>query len=88
MDDRRLVDVRKFFGAEPLSARAASELPFATSPQIPHPGGLTARRDEVPRSSMVERVDRDGSPIPRATAANRQHVRPANAETKPIDDKV
>src|SRR5580692_5171 len=68
----RLLLVGQLGGGECLDAPTDAQLAAARHPQVAHPLGLTARRDEVPPALERERVHRVAAPLAALAAAHRQ----------------
>src|SRR5581483_4392440 len=79
LDDRRLLVVRDLDGPEGLRALPRTDLAAARSTQILYPVRVSARRDQVAPTLVVENEYRHGSPCPALPAAHgkrRDHAEP------------
>src|SRR6516164_6379578 len=89
--DRHLLPVADLERAERLAMAAANQPSLAADPNVAHPLGVPAGRDQVALAVEDEQVHRRAPPLPRASALDLEHARAPDADPQtrePRDDAV
>ena len=79
-ENRLFLGVGQLHGSKPLPAPAEHQLAAPSSPKVPNPMGLAARRNEVPGPAEGQHRDRDAPNLPAPPTPHLEQVQPGEAD--------